>query len=141
MKVLFDANVLLDVLLAREPHLDTARKLVALVDAQRIEGYVCATAVTTLYYIGAKTLGRNDVRASLRTLLGMFRVAPVDGEVLRHALDATDFSDYEDAVVHGAAHAAGCVAVVTRDEDGFANATMAVFQPPALLAAVVAGSA
>ena len=58
MRVLFDTNVILDVLLEREPHIDVASKLVALVDNGRIEGSVCATTVTTLYYIGAKDLGR-----------------------------------------------------------------------------------
>ncbi len=140
MRVLFDANILLDVLLDREPHVEVAKKLVALVDNGRIEGYICATAVTNLYYIGAKGLGQKGVREHLRTLLGVFRVAPVDGDVLQRALDAAGFTDYEDAVVHEAAHSAGCSAVVTRDQTGFAKATIPVFEPLELLAAVAARS-
>ena len=58
MRVLFDTNVLLDVLLEREPYVQVATRLVAPVDNGRIEGSICATAVTTLYYVGAKDLGR-----------------------------------------------------------------------------------
>ncbi|MDI6712257.1 MAG: PIN domain-containing protein [Anaerosomatales bacterium] len=138
MRVLFDANVLLDVLLERNPHVEVAEKLVALVDNRRIEGFVCATAVTTLHYVGSGALGQKAVRKHLRTLLGIFEVAAVDRDVLQRALDSNGFTDYEDAVVHEAAHAAGCHAIVTRDAAGFSKATMPVFQPLELLAAVAA---
>ncbi len=138
MKVLFDTNVLLDVLLEREPHVEVAEKLVALVDNHRIEGFICATAATTLHYVGVKVIGRKAVHKHLRTLLGVFEVAAVDRDVLQRALDANGFTDYEDAVVHEAAHSAGCSALVTRDTTGFVKATMSVFQPLELLAAVAA---
>jgi predicted nucleic acid-binding protein len=140
MKVLVDANVLLDALLAREPHVEAAAKLVALVDNGKIEGHVCATAVTTLHYVGAKALGQKEVRVHLRTLLDVFEVAAVDRDVLERALNADGFTDYEDAVVHEAAHAAGCAAIVTRDATGFTNATIPVFLPLELLAAIAARS-
>ena len=138
MRVMFDANVLLDVLLEREPHVEVAEKLVALVDNRRIDGFVCATAATTLYYVGAKALGRRAVFEHLRTLLGLFEVAAVDRDVLQRALDTDGFGDYEDAVVHEAAHSVGCHAIVTRDATGFAKAKMPVLQPLELLAAVAA---
>lgn len=138
MKVLFDTNVLLDVLLEREPHVEVAHKLVALADNGRIQGYICATAATTLYYVGAKGLGRKGAHDHLRTLLGVFEVAPVDRDVLQRALDIDGFDDYEDAVVHEAAQAAGCSAIVTRDSTGFAKATIPVLQPLELLATVAA---
>lgn len=138
MRVLFDANVLLDVLLEREPHVEVAEKLVALVDNRRIEGYLCATAATTLHYVGAKAFGQRAVHEHLRTLLGVFEVAAVDRVVLQRALDAKGFTDYEDAVVHEAAHSVGCTSIVTRDATGFAKATIPVFQPLELLAAIAA---
>lgn len=136
MRVLFDVNVLLDVLLEREPHIHAASRLVALVDNRRVDGLMCATAVTTLYYIGAKELGRRRVRDHIHTLLTMFAVAPVDGDVLRRALDNHGFGDYEDAVVHEAAHAAGAGAIVTRNVPDFAKATIPVLDPGELLAAL-----
>ena len=58
MKVMFDTNVVLDVLLEREPHVDAAAKLFALVDTGRMEGSICATTATTVYYIAARSFGR-----------------------------------------------------------------------------------
>ena len=72
-------------------------------------------------------------------LLGLFDVAPVDRDVLDRALDS-DFTDFEDAVLHEAAVAGGMSAIVTRDRQGFANATLPVFDPRELLAAVTAAA-
>lgn len=140
MKVLFDTNVVLDVLLEREPHVQVASRLFALADNGRIEGLVCATGVTTLYYVGAKELGRKRTHDQLRTLLSVFGVALVDGDVVQRALEDDGFRDFEDAVVHEAAHAAGASAIVTRDGKEFAKATIPVFEPHELLAAIAARS-
>ena len=40
MNVLFDTNVILDVLMERDPHVDAASKLFALVDNGRIKGSI-----------------------------------------------------------------------------------------------------
>lgn len=137
MNVLFDTNVVLDVLLDREPYVDVAAKLFALVDNGRIDGCICATSATTIYYIAAESFGRRRARDQVRGLLALFEVAAVDREVLNGALDI-ELSDYEDAVVHEAAHAIGATAIVTRDRGGFANSAVPILDPWELLAAVAA---
>jgi predicted nucleic acid-binding protein len=139
VRVLFDTNVVLDVLLDRAPHGDVAAKLFALVDNGRMDGLVCARTVTTIYYIAAKSFGRRRAHAQVHELLTLFAVAPVDRDVLDRALDL-DFADFEDAVVHEAARNAGAAAIVTRDGDDFAAATLPIFDPQELLAAIVAVS-
>ena len=137
MKVLFDTNVVLDVLLEREPHVEAAAKLFALVDNGRINGWICATTATTIFYIAARSFGRRRARDQVHGLLGLFEVAPVDKDVLDGAL-AIDFPDHEDAVLHEAARAAGATVIVTRDRDGFANSTIPALDPVEFLAVVAA---
>jgi predicted nucleic acid-binding protein len=139
VKVLFDTNVVLDVLLDREPHIDVAAKLFALVDNGRLEGSICATTVTTIYYIAAKSFGRRRAHTQVHELLGLFEVAAVDREVLDRALEL-DFADFEDAVAHEAARTSGMSAIVTRDGGDFVNASLPVFDPHELLAAIAAAS-
>jgi predicted nucleic acid-binding protein len=139
VKVLFDTNVVLDVLLDREPHTEVAAKLFALVDNGRLEGSICATTVTTIYYIAAKSFGRKRAHDQVHELLGLFAVADVGRDVLDRALDL-DFADFEDAVVHEAARASGASAIVTRDGGDFANASLPVFDPHELLAAIAAAA-
>lgn len=135
MNVLFDTNVILDVLLEREPFIDTASKLFALVDNGRIKGSICATTVTTIFYIAAKDFGSRRARDQVHGLLGLFEIAPVDRDVLDGALDV-DFSDYEDAVLHEAARAVGATAIVTRDRRDFVNSAIPALDPQELLAAI-----
>jgi predicted nucleic acid-binding protein len=137
VKVLFDTNVILDVLLEREPHVDAASKLFALVDNGRIDGTICATTATTIYYIAAKGFGARRARDQIHGLLDLFEVAPVDRDVLDKALDI-DFPDYEDAVVHEAARGAGATVIVTRDRDDFTNSAIPALDPVELLAVVAA---
>jgi predicted nucleic acid-binding protein len=137
VKVLFDTNIVLDVLLDRQPHADAATRLFALVDGGMIEASLCATTVTSIYYIAAKTVGRKRARTQMHDLLALFSVAAVDHEVLDRALDL-GFEDYEDAVVHEAARVGGMTAIVSRDAGGFAGASLPVFAPSELLAAIAA---
>jgi hypothetical protein len=71
----------------------------------------------------------------VRALLDIFDVAVVDRSVLVHAFEG-GFVDYEDAVLHEAAGMASVHAVVTRDRSGFQAATLPVFTPEAILAAL-----
>ncbi len=135
MRILIDTNVVLDVLMARQPHLDHALAVVALVDAGRVSGVLGATTLTTIFYLLAKAVGVAEARTHVRSLLEVFDVAAVDRAVLVGALDA-GFGDFEDGVLHEAATNAGVDAIVTRDGAGFAAASLPVFTPAAFLAAV-----
>jgi predicted nucleic acid-binding protein len=137
MKVLFDTNVILDVLLARRPHVRAAAVLLNYVDQGKIEGVVCATTVTTLHYLASKAVGAEKAIQHLRTLLEMFGVAAVDSSVLKSALELS-FSDFKDAVLHEAGRASGVGAIVTRNTRDFAKATLSILSPDELLAVVIA---
>jgi predicted nucleic acid-binding protein len=135
MKVLFDTNVVLDVLLARAPHVDDAAILFSLVDRGVLQGVLCATTVTTLHYLAERAVGRQRARRHIEELLAIFGIAPVDDTVLQQAL-RLEFDDFEDAVLHEAARGAQAVAIVTRNGRDFRRATLPVFTPSLLLAAV-----
>lgn len=137
MRVFFDTNVLLDVLLDREPHAETATALFSLVDRGRIDGVLCATTVTTIHYLASRFAGVECTRRHVREMLTLFDVACVDRASLHVALDL-DFAEFEDAVLHESARAAGASAIVTRNGRDFAGATLPVFEPMGLLAAVLA---
>ena len=139
MRVLFDTNVVLDVLLAREPYAAVAAQLMTMADGGAIDGVVSATTVTTIHDIAAKTVGREAAGRQIRDLLAIFDVACVDRDVLVAALDL-GFADYEDAVLHEAGREDAVAAIVTRNGQDFEGATVPVFDPDELLAALVASS-
>ena len=137
MRVLFDTNVILDVLLARTPHAEVAAQLMNLVDRDRLQGVLCATTVTTIHYLATKAVGRRQAKKHVRSLIGMFEVAPVDRGVLEQALELS-LPDYEDAVLHEAARAAGVAGIVTRNGKDFRGATLPILTPQELLSGMLA---
>ncbi len=57
MKVLIDTNIVLDLLLEREPFVEDATALFEMVEMSRIQGYIAATTVTNVFYIVRKAQG------------------------------------------------------------------------------------
>ncbi len=132
MRILFDTNVVLDVLLNRLPHAPVASRLLVEVNRGRLGGLLGATTITTIHYLAARVVGAVRARKHVRTLLDLFEIAPVDRDVLRNALDL-GFKDFEDAVLHEAARGARATGVVTRDPAGFSRSSLSVYTPDELL--------
>jgi predicted nucleic acid-binding protein len=65
-----------------------------------------------------KEIGNVKARRILSAILRVFRVAPVDHDVLQEALQLPA-SDFEDAVTAASARSAGCECIVARDPKGF----------------------
>jgi predicted nucleic acid-binding protein len=132
-RVLVDLNVVLDVLLDREPHVAASAAFWAAVEDGRVEGLIAAHGFTTISYLVARHHGREEARRVVDDLLAVFGVATVDEAVVRRAA-ALALPDFEDAVGAAAAEAAGCEAVVTRDAAGFAKTPVPGIDPPLALA-------
>ena len=132
MRVVFDTNVVLDVLLARQPHAIAAAHLFDHVARRELDGLLCATTITTVFYLATKAVGAAKARRHLYTLLGMFDVAPVTRAVLTDALGA-GFKDYEDGVLHEAARQAGATAIITRNVKDFGSARLTLYEPAELV--------
>lgn len=136
MIVLFDTNVVLDVLLARSPHHVAASQLFAAVETARLSGLLGATTVTTIYYLAARATDDRRARQEVRQLLKLFNLAPVTRTVIDDALALRGFADFEDAVLHETARHAGAAAIVTRNTKDFTRATLKVYSPLDLLRAL-----
>lgn len=135
MKVLFDTNVILDVLLNRQPHVQTASLLFARVERKELTGYVCATTITTIFYLASKSVGISMARLHINNLLSIFKVAVVDSVVLQKAL-VSGFSDFEDAVLYESAVYVGVDYLVTRNIKDFKLAQLPVYLPDELEAII-----
>ena len=126
--MLFDTNVVLDVLLDREPFATIGAHLFSYIERGTVPGYLCATTVTTIHYLMEKTLGAEQARQKIHNLMKLFEVAPVNRAILEAAL-ASRLADFEDAVMHEAALHVGATGIVTRDPAGFKGARLPVYAP------------
>jgi predicted nucleic acid-binding protein len=132
MNVLFDTNVVLDVLLDRQMFSKPAVILFTWAEEGIITGFLAATTVSTIYYLATKAVGKKQAEESVSKLLAIFSIAPVNRSVLEAALKSS-FSDFEDAVLYQAACHANTKAIVTRDMDGFINSKIPVYSPDDLV--------
>jgi predicted nucleic acid-binding protein len=137
VKVLFDTDVLLDVLLDREPFAEASAQLLSLVELARIAGCVASTSVTTIYYLTRKSLGAAKTRRAVEDLLGLLEVAPVNRIVLTQAV-ASKFADFEDAVIAHAAHESRADVIATRNVKDFKHSPVPAQTPDDILAAIAA---
>lgn len=129
---MFDANVVLDVLLRRRPFAEPAGQLLSRAERGDVQGYICASVVTTVFYLARKAAGLDAAHSQVRTILSILDVAPVTGAVLREAAES-DMSDFDDAVVAASARAVRVDAIATRNERDFAKAPVSVYSPASLL--------
>lgn len=126
MKILFDTNIVLDVLMDRLPYSDSAVELFSHVENGRLIGCLCGTTITTVFYLTAKPVGTVKAKEEIKKLMDLFEVAPVNRHVLQSAL-LLEFDDFEDAVIHEAAINVGVDAIVTRNLKDFKKSRLPVY--------------
>ena len=88
MRVLFDTNVLLDVLLDREPWSEDSSAVLTMAERSEIDGTACAISFTTIFYLLRKEFGAATARGEVARLLALLQVAPVGFSTLQRAVEA-----------------------------------------------------
>ena len=127
-RILIDVNVILDLMLEREPHFKASAAVCTILETGPLEGFVAAHGITTIHYLIRRARGPVMAARALGTILRVFSVAAVDMGVIQQAL-ANASPDFEDAVTAAAAHAAGCDLIVTRDPKGFRGSAVRAVTP------------
>lgn len=129
MKLLIDTNVVLDVLLRREPFFRTAAEVLNLTQRDDVREYVSASAITDIYYIANKQMkDRDAVRDLLKRLLMVVSVAAVSEREIQNALDLA-WGDFEDSVQYSVALLNEMDGIVTRNSGDYQEANMRIWLP------------
>lgn len=133
MRVVVDTNIVLDVLLEREPFVNAAVDIFSLAEQSKVVAFLCATTITTVDYLLTRSLPVSAARDALRKLISIFEIAAVNRPVIERAL-GSKISDFEDAVLAEAGLMAGADSIVTRNTKDFAGSALKVFEPSEFLA-------
>jgi predicted nucleic acid-binding protein len=97
IRVLVDTNVVLDLLLRRDPWLTDAKRFWDARDAGQVFVYILASIVTDVYYVCRKQVGKERALAAVQACLTGFEIVPVNQVLLQQALGLTG-PDFEDNV-------------------------------------------
>lgn len=135
MKLLIDANILLDVLQNREPFVKESSVIWKLCETGKAEGFVSSLTFANLVYIMRKELDPATIEDILQKLGLIFRSADLK------ASDITDaaklhWDDFEDAVQSVTAMRIGADYIITRNIRDFSKSRITAFTPAELIARI-----
>jgi predicted nucleic acid-binding protein len=132
-RVLIDLNVILDVLMHREPFWEDAAKVWALAETRQVTAFVAGHSITTLFYLYRRQSGSTAAVQLIRQLLQVFSVATVDQNAIELACNL-GWNDFEDAVQFTSGQGMDCKFLVTRNPQDFSTAMITVLRPSEFLA-------
>jgi predicted nucleic acid-binding protein len=132
-QVLFDLNIILDVLQERTDFYDFSAQSLAFAETGFIQGWLAAHSVTTLFYLIAKDKSPEQARVTLTSLLQFLRIAPVNQNTIEQAMNLP-YRDFEDAVQMLSALQIHADYLITRNVRDYQPAPIQVIQPVELLA-------
>ncbi|MDX1520400.1 MAG: PIN domain-containing protein [Anaerolineae bacterium] len=128
MRLLFDTNIILDVLLNRKPWVIEAKALWQAVDEQLMTGYISASSLTDIFYIARRAKDYDTAIEAISVCLTAFEICPVDRPCLEYALALPD-KDFEDNLQIACAKLAQLDGIVTRNPNDFGKSPVTVLTP------------
>lgn len=131
--ILLDTDVLLDVALDRDPHVEASAALLDLLERRPRMAFVAWHTVSNFYYMVRPSRGPDRARDFLVDLTSFVTVAPASTDDLRFAA-ALPLPDLEDAMQVAAARACGAQYIATRNVKDFRDSPIPARTPAQLLA-------
>ena len=135
MRLLIDANILLDVLQKREPHYRDSALIWKLCETEQAEGYVSALSFADLVYVMRKELDPQAVEDVQHKLALIFRFADLTAADITRAGEMK-WDDFEDAVQAATAERIHADHIITRNVRDFKQSKVVAFTPAEFLARI-----
>ena len=132
MKILLDTNIVLDLLMQCELFYEDAVEIFTAIELGKLDGYLCATTITTIYYLVSKNTTKKKTDEIIENLLQLFKIADIDKEVLLLSLKNSGV-DFEDSVIYTSAKMFQVDMIISRDKKGFKNSKVEVKTPKEFL--------
>lgn len=135
MVLLIDANILLDVLLARPDFVRESSLVWKLCETEQAKGYVSALTFADLVYIMRKQLSPEKIEDTLQKLSLIFEFADLTSADLSKAA-SLHWADFEGAVQSVTAERVHANYIITRNVRDFTKSSVVAFTPSELLARI-----
>jgi len=133
VKILIDTNVVLDLLLEREPFVENAIALFEKIERGNFVGYIAtATTITNTFYIIRKTEGREVALSAINQLLIGLQFCSVNRQTVETAL-ILGLKEFEDSIQLACATLNQLNAIITRDRKDFIGSPLPIYSPTELL--------
>lgn len=131
--VFIDTDIVLDLLLSRQPFNIPSARLFTLIQRGVIDASVSSLTFANGFYLLRKKVPADTAKAMLSTLKSWLTVLPVDSSTVDSAL-TSPFNDFEDALQYHTALPAGVSVIITRNIRDYKNAALPVMSAEEFLA-------
>ncbi len=128
MRLLIDANILLDVLQNRQPHYMASSLIWKLCETKREEGYVSPLTFANLVYIMRKELTPERIEEIFGVLSLIFCFADFSAADIARAAEMK-WNDFEDAVQSATAERIHADYIITRNVQDFRGSKVPALTP------------
>ena len=136
MKVLIDTNVALNILLKQAKFFPGSKKVFDLAEIGIFNAFISASAITDIYYIASKKLGKEAARENIKQhLVPVFKPATVTDSHIYKALDL-EWEDFEDSVQYIIGESFSADYIVTRNTHDFTSGSIPAVTPEQFLQAI-----
>jgi predicted nucleic acid-binding protein len=132
MIILIDTNVVLDILLNRQPWYTHAALIYGLAQQNFIKVYISVSAITDIFYIAQKEQGKKAAKEALKRLLKVFFPVTVTDKDIYQALEL-EWEDFEDSVQFTVGKGLSANFIVTRNTKDFTSSSITTVTPEQFL--------
>ncbi len=137
MKIMCDTNVILDVLLEREPFAEDSYKILKLCEEHKIDGFVSVSSVTNIFYLVRKYTHSTELAyKAVGKLLEIVKVCSVKNNDILIAFQKKA-KDFEDCLVATCAKSIHCDYIATRNKRDFEGFGISVLAPTEILLKII----
>ena len=129
MKLLIDANILMDFIKIREPFYTDSKKVLFLCSDHSVKGYIAVHSIPTIYYLLRKDFSEEERRRWICDICRVLEVAAFNTEDAIRAAESMKFRDFEDCLQAECAKAVGADYIITRNTADFADSPVPAVTP------------
>ena len=133
--VFVDSDVILDVLIDRDPFNVEANQVFTFAETGQIKLMTSPLCVANTHYVISKKIGNANSKSLLSTVLKLMTVVDMPASVVQNAF-ASKVTDFEDALQVETAMNSGADVIVTRNIKDFRHSTIPVLTPSQFLATI-----
>ncbi len=125
-RLFLDSDVLLDLILNREPYFGYTQLLIIERHIRKIDLNTSALIIANIHYIISKKLGAKAATEGIKHLVKLVNVLPFETDIISLVLNS-DFTDFEDGIQYFIASRYNCAAIVTRNVKDYKHSTLPIY--------------
>ncbi len=133
MKIMCDTNIIIDILLEREPFVDDSYKVLSLCEEHKVNGFISASSITDIYYLVRKYTHSTELAYNaVGKVLEIVKICSVTNDDVLTAFQRKA-KDFEDCLVATCAKSIHCDYIVTRNKKDFEEFDIPLLTPTEFL--------